>query len=171
MMKKTIAALFFALSACCAALAQQRVTVDLSGKPFSYDGEGATGTQTLVFSGVSVLQENGTNPNEKNFVKEGAKKINADVSYNTTLRCYSGHELTFSTLDGAPITRIDFGYWEHDGKMYDPGEEKVSVKEGGGSYLSGQEPMTASWTGNAPRVRLHFGKQARFTFIKVTYLK
>ena len=171
MMRKILSTLLLALSACCVAVAQQSVTVDLSGKTFKYDGEGASGTQSLVWSGLSVLQENGTNPNEKNYVKEGARKINADSSYNTTLRCYSGHELTFSTVGGEPITKIEFGYWEHDGKCYDPGDDKVSVKAGGGSYSGGGEPMTAVWTGSAPNVRLHFGKQARFTFIKVTYLK
>ena len=169
-MKKTLVTILVALSACCAAMAQQSVTVDLSGRTFQYDGEGVSGTQSLVWSGLSVLQENGTNPNEKNYVKEGARKINSDSSYNTTLRCYSGHELTFSTVGGEPITKIEFGYWEHEGKCYDPGADKVSVKAGGGSYAS-SEPMTAVWTGSAPRVRFHFSKQARFTFIKVTYLK
>ena len=171
MIKKILATLLFTLSACCVALAQQSVTVDLSGRTFKYDGEGASGTQSLVWSGLSVLQENGTNPNENNYVKEGARKINSSSSYNTTLRCYSGHELTFETVDGQPITRIEFGFWEHDGKIYDPGSDKVSVKKGGGQYSSGKEPLSGSWTGNSPVVRFHFGKQARFTFIKVTYLK
>ena len=170
-MKKTLLTLLLVLSACCVLTAQQSVTVDLAGKQFKYDGEGAAGTQTLVYSGLSVLQENGTNPNEKNYVKEGARKINADASYNTTLRCYSGHELTFSTIEGGNITKIEFGYWEHEGKIYDPGTDKVTVKDGGGAYAAGPEPLTAVWTGNAPKVRLHFGKQARFSYIRVSYLK
>jgi len=171
MMGKILLPTLSALCICCAALAQQSVTVDLSDKPFIYEGEGATGIQTLLCDGILVLQENGTNPNENNYVKEGAKRINADLSCNTTLRCYSGHELTFETTGGEPITRIEFGFWEHNGKSYDPGEDKVFVKRGGGAYSAGSDPLSAVWTGSSPRVRFHFRKQARFTYIKVTYKK
>ena len=170
-MKRIILTAILALSACCAFAAQQRVTVDLDGRTFTYDGEGASGTQSLKCDCISVLQVNGTNPNENNYVKEGARRINSDRSYNTTLRCYSGHELSFATTGGEKITKIEFGYWEQDGKSYNPGEDKVSVKTGGGSYLDGEKPMSAEWTGCSSEVRLHFGKQARFTYIRVTYEK
>ena len=168
-MKRLFLSALLTVAACCAAFAQRGTTVDLSGRTFVYSGEGASGTQSLEYSNISVLQENGTNPNENNYVKEGAKRINDSSSYNTTLRCYSGHELTIATIDGKPITKIEFGYWEHEGKLYDPGEDKVSVKNGGGSYKAIPGELAGEWTGKSSSVKLHFGKQARFTYIRVTY--